>query len=164
MKFAAVLTLSLACAGALSSQAASSDKVNRPKNKPSPAAVAQSSGWLEDIDAAFKTARAENKPVFINFTGSDWCPWCILADKHIFARPEWREFSAKVVSLKVDFPQKNRPKSEVMLKRRELANKYKVGGYPTFVLVSAEGKEITRFVAGKKSAQEFIAEVRKVVK
>jgi thioredoxin-related protein len=69
-----------------------------------------------------------------------------------------------MVCLKVDFPKANRPSKEVMDKRYKLAKEFKVRGYPTFVLVSSDRKELSRFVAGRKTASQFIAEVRKVVK
>jgi protein disulfide-isomerase len=132
--------------------------------KAAAAPAAKQTVWTEDIDGAFKTAAETGKPVFIDFTGSDWCYWCILADKHIFTNPKWLEFSSKMVCLKVDFPKANRPSREVMDKRYKLAREFKVRGYPTFVLVSSDRKELSRFVAGRKTASEFIAEVRKVVK
>ena len=117
--------------------------------------------WTEDIEAAFKTAAAENKQVFIDFTGSDWCYWCILADKNIFSTSEWEKFSRKMVCLKVDFPKNNRPDAATQLKRKAFAREFNVRGYPTFVLASPERKEIARFSAGRKSAAAFIAEVEK---
>lgn len=132
--------------------------------KPESAAVRQAavdSVWTEDIDAAFKTAAEAGKPVFIDFTGSDWCYWCKLAEKNIFSTPEWKAFAADVVCLKVDFPQKNRPDVFTMEKRLKLSSDFGVRGYPTLVLATAERKEIARFSAGRKGAAEFIAEVRK---
>ena len=119
--------------------------------------------WTEDIDLAFKTAAAEKKQVFIDFTGSDWCYWCILADKNIFSTKEWADFSAEMVCLKVDFPSKSKPDTATMAKRRALAKEFSVRGYPTFVLASPERNEIARFSAGKKGASEFISEVKKAL-
>ncbi|MBK1790072.1 hypothetical protein [Persicirhabdus sediminis] len=36
------------------------------------ATLASTDGWLTDLEAAKKVATAENKDIFINFTGSDW--------------------------------------------------------------------------------------------
>jgi thiol:disulfide interchange protein len=101
--------------------------------------------------------------VFIDFTGSDWCYWCILADKNIFSTSEWEKFSRKMVCLKVDFPKNNRPDAATQLKRKAFAREFNVRGYPTFVLASPERKEIARFSAGRKSAAAFIAEVEKAL-
>ena len=120
--------------------------------------------WTEDIEAAFSAAAKSKKPVFVDFTGSDWCYWCILADKNIFSTKQWARFAPKMVCLKVDFPKEGRPDAETMEKRWKLAKEFNVRGYPTFVLVSPERKEIARFSAGRKSADEFIDEIKKVLK
>ena len=127
----------------------------------SPSAPVKSDGfrWTENIDEAFETAAREKKPVFINFTGSDWCYWCILADKNIFRTKEWADFSGKVVCLKVDFPREGAPDVMTMQKRREFAQKFAVRGYPTFVLADAERRQLARFSAGRKDAATFIGEV-----
>ena len=136
------------------------------KAQPAPSGATEKakSLWTEDIEAAFSDAAKSKKPVFIDFTGSDWCYWCILADKNIFGTKQWADFSAKMVCLKVDFPKNARPDAETMAKRWKFAQEFKVRGYPTFVLVSPERKEISRFSAGRKSAAEFIAEVEKALK
>ena len=94
----------------------------------------------------------------------NWCYWCILADKNIFSTKQWARFAPKMVCLKVDFPKEGRPDAETMAKRWKLAKEFNVRGYPTFVLVSPERKEIARFSAGRKSADEFIDEIKKVLK
>ena len=121
--------------------------------------------WIEDIDEAFRLAKEQKKQVFVDFTGSDWCYWCILADKNIFTTKEWAEFSGKMVCLKVDFPRQaaKKPSADVQLKRREFAKEFGIRGFPTFVLASPDRREIARFSAGKKMAGEFIEEVKKVL-
>ena len=42
-------------------------------------------GWLDDYDVAIEKAAAENKPIVVDFSGSDWCGWCIRLDKEVFA-------------------------------------------------------------------------------
>ena len=117
--------------------------------------------WTDDIEGAFKTAAESGKPVFIDFTGSDWCGWCKLAEKNIFSTQAWADFASELVCLKVDFPQQNRPDVMTMNKREDLAKAFGVEGFPTLVLVTAERKELARLMAGRKGAAEFIAEVRK---
>ena len=126
---------------------------------PAASKAAAGSVWTEDIEGAFKAAAEGKKPVFVNFTGSDWCYWCKIADSNIFRTGEWAAFSKKVVCLKVDFPRDGAPDVMTMQKRRDFARKFSVRGYPTFVLADAEKKELARFTAGKKDAAAFIGEV-----
>lgn len=157
-----VLSVALTAFGAFAAADCSSCQAKK-KSPATKAAQCCKQLWTEDIDSAFKTAAAEGKSVFIDFTGSDWCYWCILADKNIFSTSEWEKFSKKMVCLKVDFPKNNKPDAATMQKRRALAREFNVRGYPTFVLASPDRKEIARLRAGKKDAAVFIAEVEKVL-
>ncbi|MCX8155667.1 MAG: thioredoxin family protein, partial [Verrucomicrobiae bacterium] len=50
--------------------------------------------WVTDFNAALNQAKKENKLLFINFTGSDWCGWCKKLDAEVFSTPEFKEFAA----------------------------------------------------------------------
>ena len=51
--------------------------------------------WMTDVPKAKAKAKAENKLVMMDFTGSDWCGWCIKLNKEIFSQPEFAEYAAK---------------------------------------------------------------------
>ena len=40
--------------------------------------------WHTDIKEAMGLAKKEDKPLFLFFTGSDWCGWCIRLQKEVF--------------------------------------------------------------------------------
>ena len=130
-----------------------------------PAAQGKPAGdvWTDDIEGAFKAAADSGKPVFIDFTGSDWCGWCKLADENIFSTPAWADFADEVICLKVDFPRSGRPDATTMKKREQLAKAFGVEGFPTLVLATADHRELAQFSAGHKGAKEFIEEVRKAL-
>ena len=119
--------------------------------------------WTDDIDGAFRAAADSGKPVFIDFTGSDWCGWCKLADRNIFSTSAWADFADEVICLKVDFPRNGRPDVMTMNRREQLAKAFGVEGFPTLVLATADRKALAQFSAGRKGAKEFIDEVRRVL-
>ena len=45
-------------------------------------------GWMTDFEAAKVKAKAENKPMLLSFTGSDWCPPCMALKKNVFQKKE----------------------------------------------------------------------------
>ena len=45
--------------------------------------------WLTELPAAQAKAAAENKAILVDFTGSDWCGWCIRLRKNVFDTPEF---------------------------------------------------------------------------
>ena len=104
-------------------------------------------GWQTDLDKAIKQAKAEKKSVLVEFTGSDWCPPCIAMRKNVFTKKEFIDAaSKKFVLVELDFPQGDKELAE---KNQPLAEKYKIEGFPTVVLLNSEGKEFTRFPASK---------------
>lgn len=97
--------------------------------------------WLSDIEAAKKEAAKNKKDILINFTGSDWCGWCIRLDKEVFSTKTFKEKAPKeFVLVKLDFPRKEEQAEEIKKKNRELAQKYGVGGFPSIVLTNADGE------------------------
>src|SRR6478609_12056667 len=48
--------------------------------------------WLTDFSTAQAQARAQDKPLLINFTGSDWCPPCIMLHRQVFSQPAFAEY------------------------------------------------------------------------
>lgn len=108
----------------------------------SPSTLA-SEGWYADFDEATKVAKEEGKDLFVDFTGSDWCVWCIRLHEEVFDFEEWSDPIQKdFVLVALDFPQGEEAKAKVPNPERnaELYDKYEVQGYPTCLLMTAEGE------------------------
>ena len=60
---------------------------------------AQDGKWLDSFDEAIKESKKTGKPILANFTGSDWCGWCIRLDKEVFSKSEFKEWADKNVVL-----------------------------------------------------------------
>jgi thioredoxin-related protein len=116
--------------------------------------------WLTDLPKALAKAKAENKKVLLDFTGSDWCGWCIKFNKEVLSKPEFIEYAAKnLVLVEVDSPKKQLP-ANLKKANESLKSKYNVNGFPTFVVLNSQGKEVGRqegYAKGGPSA--FIAKL-----
>ena len=120
-------------------------------------------GWLDDLERAKAQARAENKKILLDFTGSDWCGWCKKLDKEVFSQPAWKDYAAKhLVLVEVDFPRGFQLPEATKKQNDELAKKFSVRGYPTIVITSASGakKGELGYVEGGPDA--FIKALKKV--
>lgn len=121
-------------------------------------------GWLTDIAKAKAEAAKAGKPILIDFTGSDWCGWCVKLKKEVFDTPEFTAWAKdKVVLLEVDFPQKKEQSAEVKKANRALAESYKIEGYPTIVIADAAGKELGRLGYQKGGPAAWTASADKVI-
>jgi thioredoxin-related protein len=117
----------------------------------SDAAANQSSGdvgiaWYKgDVDAAFAAAKKENKPVFL-YWGAVWCPPCNQVKATIFNRQDFIERSRFFVPVYIDG---DTPSAQ------RLGARFNVSGYPTMILLKANGSEITR-LPGEVDADQYM--------
>jgi thioredoxin-related protein len=100
-------------------------------------------GWGDDYKAALATAAKENKKVLLDFTGSDWCGWCIKLKKETFDQPAFKDYADKnLVLVEIDFPQGKSQSPEVKKQNNALQEQYQVQGFPTLVVLDPQGKVI----------------------
>jgi protein disulfide-isomerase len=103
--------------------------------------------WQTDYAAAKSAATQQNRYILLDFTGSDWCPYCIKMDKEVFAKPAFSTFAdKKLILVKLDFPRRANQSAAEKSQNQELAKKYGIEGFPTYVLLDPSGKEVRRQV------------------
>ena len=117
-------------------------------------------GWSTDLEAAFKEAKEKDKPVLVEFTGSDWCPPCIAMRENVFSKKEFVEQASKdFILVELDFPRKDK---ELAKKNEPYAEKYEIEGFPTVILFDSDGEEFTRFFASEHpTVEKFLAHLEK---
>jgi thiol-disulfide isomerase/thioredoxin len=103
--------------------------------------------WLTDFPAALKKAQAEDKAVLVNFTGSDWCGWCIRLKKEVFDTAEFKAFAAEnLVLVEIDFPRAKQQSQALRQANSRLQTQYQVRGYPSIFILDKNGE--TRLKTG----------------
>ena len=121
--------------------------------------------WMTDHAKALEKAKAENKPVVMDFTGSDWCGWCIKLDKEVFNTPAFKAYAEKnLVLLKLDFPRRKALPPALKKQNEELASKHGIRGYPTIIVLNPEGNPIGQLGYRPGGPQAWIAELEKSTK
>jgi protein disulfide-isomerase len=128
-------------------------------------AGAEELSWTTDLPKAQAKAKAESKLVMIDFTGSDWCGWCIKLNKEVFSKPEFVEYAKKnLVPVEIDFP-RSKPQSAQLKKANEaLQEKYKIEGYPTIIVLNGAGKKVGELGYQPGGPKPFIDELEKLKK
>ena len=110
---------------------------------------AQAAEWMTDFEAAKAKAAAEGKMVLVDFTGSDWCHFCIVLRRRVLDTPAFEEWGAdKFVYLEVDLPRTTRLPEELLRQNNALVKQYRVGGFPTVIVLDAEGHALGGFTGG----------------
>jgi thioredoxin-related protein len=132
-------------------------------------------GWLTDLKQAQDEAKTNKKLLLLDFTGSDWCGWCIKLEREVFSKPAFKDYASKnLVLLEVDFPRGKEQAATEKKQNVELAGRYGIEGFPTIIVLDSDGKKIgsLSYDAGlpentnemKATPEAFIASLEKLRK
>lgn len=128
-------------------------------------AVAAPAVWLNDFKTAQDKAQAENKPMLVDFTGSDWCPPCIMLEKQVFSQPEFADYAAgKVVLVKIDFPRRKPLPQAEQAANEALAQRYGIRGFPTILVMNPDGSVKGQLGFQFGGPAKFAAKVDEILK
>jgi thioredoxin-related protein len=97
--------------------------------------------WLTNLPEAVDKAIKERELLLLDFTGSDWCGWCMKLDEETFSKPQFVNYAmSNVVLVQVDFPVHKSQPNELKKANRALKQKYDVEGFPTVLIIKPDGK------------------------
>ena len=121
--------------------------------------------WLTDINKAKKESAEKNLPILADFSGSDWCGWCIKLDKEVFSQKEFKDFAKdRLVLFLADFPRDKELSAEVKAQNEQLRQTYDVKGFPTVLFLDAGGKVIARTGYRRGGAGAYVDHLKDLMK
>lgn len=124
-----------------------------------------SEGWLTDFEKAKATAKEQNKHILIDFSGSDWCGWCVKLDKEVFQQQAFKDYAKEdLVLMLADYPSdKSKQSAEVIKQNEKLSKEFSVRGFPTVFVLAPDGSIVgkTGYQAGGPEA--YIAHIKKII-
>jgi protein disulfide-isomerase len=114
--------------------------------------------WLTSFETAQARARSEKKLLLIEFTGSDWCPPCVMLERQVFSQPEFKDYAAQhLVLLEVDFPRMKELSREQRAANAQLAEQFGIEGFPTIIILDSSGRKIGELGYMPGGPKPFIA-------
>ena len=117
--------------------------------------------WTTNLEKAIETAKAENKAVLVNFTGSDWCKWCFKLSDEVFSQDEFNEYAdANLILVKVDFPRNIPQSDQTKAYNQSLAQKFGVQGFPTIIIINSQGKPVAKTGYREGGAVNYINHIK----
>ena len=120
--------------------------------------------WLTDFEAAKKEAAERQIPLLVNFSGSDWCGWCIRLEKEVFDKQEFIEYASEnLVLFKADFPRSKELPEKTREQNAGLARKYGVQGFPTILLLDSEGKAIGKTGYRRGGPSKYVEHLKEML-
>lgn len=114
--------------------------------------------WLTDMDTAKAEAKATGKAILVDFTGSDWCGWCVRLRSMILDSPAFQDYARdKFVFMEVDMPRNVKKIGEKQHAiNKAIANHYNVNIYPTILVLNHEGDVMGGFIGGRDTLEHVI--------
>ena len=99
--------------------------------------------FQENVEAAWRLAKADNLPTAIYFNAT-WCQWCRKMSVSTFPDPKVLALASKMVWAKVDID-----------KEPDIAAMFGVEGVPAVAMVNAEG-ELVAMQSGYMTAEQLV--------
>lgn len=117
--------------------------------------------WGTDFNGALDQAKAENRHVFLFFTGSDWCGWCMKLNKEILSTPEFAQYAQdKLALVELDYPHHKAQPNNVRVQNRTLATRYNITGFPTVIVLDSTGKAVARLGYQEGGPGPFLSQLK----
>ena len=113
--------------------------------------------WRTRVEDAIAHAEETGRTVLVYFAGSDWCGWCERFHREIVETDAFQRFlDDELVPVLIDFPRRREIDPEQARYNRELAERLRVSGYPTVILISTEGRVLLRTGYIEGGAEAYI--------
>lgn len=123
--------------------------------------LANGINWTEDLEQAKIEAKDSNKYIFVSFSGSDWCHWCIQLDKEVFSSKQFQDYAEEeLVMVLVDFPKRKKQSPEQKMKNDKLSRQYRVRGFPSIALLNPQGELVSMTGYRRGGADAYIDHVK----
>jgi len=120
-------------------------------------------GWSEDYAKSVEQGKSEKKLILLDFTGSDWCGWCMKLDKEVFSTPEFKSYAKEhLVLVELDFPQRKPQTNKIKQQNEKLQSEFGIKGYPTIIVLNAEGKKVGELGYMEGGPKAFIEALEKL--
>lgn len=114
-------------------------------------------GFTDNLDEALAKAKAEDKLVYVCFSGSDWCGWCVKLEREVLSKSEFvKGVKNDFVLVYIDSPRNKSLLGEHAKKNNKvLAKKYNIRGYPTALILDGDGNIVGKTGYRKGGAERY---------
>ncbi len=117
------------------------------------------SNWQTNVETAKQLAASQGKDLLLDFTGSDWCHWCIKLTDEVFSQPDFdNEALRSFVLVEIDFPSDRASQSDfIATQNNQLSKQFEIESFPTVVLADSQGRPYAKTGYRAGGPQPFLA-------
>ena len=128
------------------------------------AKAADAKEWVTDFKKAAETAKKSGKYMLLDFTGTDWCVWCVRLKREVFSHKEFKEFAKEnLVCVLLDFPRWKKQPDRIKQQNQALMRKYRIRGIPTIIILSPKGEGVARTGYRWGGAAAYVTHLKEII-
>ena len=121
--------------------------------------------WKTSFSESVQLSADSGKPILAFFTGSNWCGWCKVLNSKILETPVFVEWAKEnVIMLELDFPTDYEQSQEIKDQNQQLQKMYGITGFPTIIVMDANGKPILQLGYEDVSPDVYAAKIESAIK
>lgn len=117
--------------------------------------------WPTDLNQAAADAKATNRMLLLNFSGSDWCVWCKRLDTEVFSKDAFQDYAKEnLVLLQADFPYRSSQSDALKAQNRMLQEHFRIEKFPRILLFNSNGELIGQLGYQPGGPEAFIKSIQ----
>jgi thioredoxin-related protein len=121
--------------------------------------------WIEDFSAAQLKAKSTGRPMLVNFSGSDWCGWCMKLSDEVFSKPAFKNYAKEsLILVLLDFPHNKQQSAALKKQNGELAQKFGIDGFPTVIVLDPNGKTLFQTGYRPGGAEDYVNYLKTMIR
>jgi len=126
--------------------------------------VVADNAWETDFNKARAQAKESGRYMLVNFTGSDWCHWCVKLEKEVFDKPAFRQYADEnLLMVMIDFPKRTHLAENLKAQNDALLHQYGIRSLPTILILSPNGDLIAKTGYQRGGPDPYVAHLKSYI-
>lgn len=122
-----------------------------------PLTTAESLTWHTNLEKAIARAQKDHKDIYLEFTGTDWCPGCIHLKNTVQETMDFRDHArSNYICVLLDFPRKTKLPEPQAAYNEDIRSLYNITSFPTVLLLDEQGRPYATLKGSSENVTEYL--------